>query len=125
MRESSSNPAISVLEHFCGKFDVNTTLIAPLGMKVFVYDTSENQGTWQHTTSRIFTLVKLYYTIVVTQFGCLPLELRGFQIVPVLLKMPGSSSLEELTAVIENATWVLTKMLVNPHQPDLNLHSQQ
>ena len=40
---------------------------------------------------------------------------------PVLLKMPGSSPLEELTAVIEDAKRVLTKLLVNP----LSAHSSQ
>ena len=44
MRTSPSNPMMSAWEILCGRFDINSTPIAPLGMKVLVHDTPEKRG---------------------------------------------------------------------------------
>jgi hypothetical protein len=118
MRESPSNPTISAFESLCGKFDVNATPIAPLGMKVFVHDTPENRGTWQaHGKPGFYTGRALLHYRCHTVWMSASRATRISDCLswhPVLLKMPGSSPLEELTAVIEDATRVLKKLLVNP-----------
>jgi hypothetical protein len=118
MRESPASSTMSAFESLCGKFDVNATPIAPLGMKVLVHDTPENRGTWQaHGKPGFYTGRALQHYRCHTVWMS---DSRATRISdclswhPVLLKMPGSSPLEELTAVIEDAKRVLTKLLVNP-----------
>ena len=125
MRESPASPTMSAFESLCGKFDVNATPIAPLGMKVLVHDTPENRGTWQaHGKPGFYTGRALLHYRCHTVWMIASRATRISDCLswhPVLLKMPGSSPLEELTAVIEDAKRVLTKLLTNP----LSAHSSQ
>ena len=47
MRAQLINSSISAWKQLCGKFDINATPIAPLGIKVMVHDTPEKHGLYQ------------------------------------------------------------------------------
>ena len=118
MRASPLNPMTSAWEALCGQFDINATPIAPLGMKVLVHDTPENRGTWQaHGKLGFYTgralrhyrchTVWMHDSRATRISDCLSWH-------PVLLKMPGSSPLEEITAAVSDVRRILTKFLESP-----------
>ena len=126
MRSSPINPMISAWEALCGKFDIAATPIAPLGMKVLVHDTPEKRGSWHAHGSQG------YYTgRALKHYRCHTVWMKDSRATrisdclswhPVLLKMPGSSLLEELTSAIVGIKILLAKIeeipaLAHSNQP--------
>ena len=118
MRTSPANPMMSAWEMLCGRFDINSTPIAPLGMKVLVHDTPEKRGSWHGHGSLGF-----YTGRALKHYRCHTVwmkESRATRISnclswhPVLLKMPGSSLIEELTSSVVETQRLLAKIVANP-----------
>jgi hypothetical protein len=114
LRESRVHPLLSAWEALCGKFDVMATPIAPLGMKVMVHDTPEKRGTWQVHGSMGFYIGRalLHYrchNVWMTESRATRISncLAWF---PTLVKMPGSSPIEELTVVVNDVRSILKKL---------------
>lgn len=124
MRVSPSNPTISAWEMLCGRFDINSTPIAPLGMKVLVHDTPEKRGSWHGHGS-----LGYYTGRALKHYRCHTVwmkESRGTRVSdclswhPVLLKMPGSSLIEELTSAVVETQRLLAKIAANPSSAHSN-----
>ena len=124
MRASPSNPMMSAWEMLCGRFDINSTPIAPLGMKVLVHDTPEKRGSWHGHGSLGF-----YTGRALKHYRCHTVwmkESRATRISnciswhPVLLKMPGSSLIEELTSAVVETQRLLAKIVANPSSANSN-----
>ncbi len=127
MRTSRVHPLLSAWEALCGKFDIMATPIAPLGMKVMVHDTPENRGTWQ-----VHGSVGFYIGRALLHYRCHSVwmkESRATRIsnclawFPKLVKMPGSSQLEELTAAVSDVRNLLKNLTGTPShdlQPDVD-----
>jgi hypothetical protein len=122
MRTSRVHPLLSAWEALCGKFDIMATPIAPLGMKVMVHDTPEKRGTWQVHGSLGF-----YIGRALLHYRCHNVwmkETRATRIsnclawFPNIVKMPGSSPVEELTAAVNDVRSLLNK-LSGTHSHDL------
>ena len=128
MRASKTHPLLSAWEALCGKFDIMATPIAPLGTKVLVHDTPENRGTWQVHGSSGFYIGRalLHYrchNVWMTDTRALRVSncLAWF---PTLVKMPGSSHIEELTAAVTDVRNLLRTMVSeNPEilQPGVDI----
>ena len=127
MRTSRVHPLLSAWEALCGKFDIMATPIAPLGMKVMVHDTPEKRGTWQ-----VHGSVGFYIGRALLHYRCHNVwmkETRATRIsnclawFPKLLKMPGSSQIEELTAAVTDVRNLLKNLAGTPSrnlQPDVD-----
>ena len=117
MRSSRVHPLLSAWEALCGKFDVMATPIAPLGMKVLVHDTPEKRGTWQVHGSAGFYIGRALH-----HYRCHTIwmiESRATRIsdcvawFPTLIKMPGSSPVEELSSAVQDVRRLLLKIADN------------
>ena len=124
MRASPSNPMMSAWEMLCGRFDINSTPIAPLGMKVLVHDTPEKRGSWHGHGSLGF-----YTGRALKHYRCHTVWMKESRATrtsdclswhPVLLKMPGSSLIEELTSAVVETQRLLTKIIANPSSAHSN-----
>ena len=118
MRASNTHPLLSAWEALCGKFDIMATPIAPLGMKVLVHDNPENRGTWQVHGSPGFYIGRALY-----HYRCHNVwmkETRALRVsnclawFPTLVKMPGSSHIEELTAAVTDVKNLLRTIVNDP-----------
>jgi hypothetical protein len=114
MRASRAHPLLSAWEALCGRFDVMATPIAPLGMKVIVHDTTEDRGTWQVHGSPGF-----YIGRALLHYRCHSVWMIDSRAIrtsdclawyPTLLKMPGSSPVEELTSAVLDVRRLLLKL---------------
>ena len=124
MRASPSNPMMSAWETLCGRFDINSTPIAPLGMKVLVHDTPEKRGSWHGHGSLGF-----YTGRALKHYRCHTVWMKESRATrtsdclswhPVLLKMPGSSLVEELTSAVVETQRLLAKIVANPSSAHSN-----
>ncbi len=114
MRASKTHPLLSAWEALCGKFDVMATPIAPLGMKVLVHNTPENRGSWEVHGSPGFYIGRALY-----HYRCHNVWMKDTRAIrvsnclawfPTLVKMPGSSHIEELTAAVTDVRNLLRTM---------------
>ncbi len=133
MRPSPSHPMLSAWEGLCGKFDINSTPLAPLGTKVVIHEPSSDRTSWaQHGE------VGFYVGRALLHYRCFSIWVVRTRMVrisdtiawhPLRITLPGSASIRDLTAAVEDMSALLKNILGQPalihtHGPAVTVSTQ-
>ena len=133
MRPSPSHPMLSAWEGLCGKFDINSTPLAPLGTKVVIHEPSSDRASWaQHGE------IGFYVGRALLHYRCFSIWVVRTRMVrisdtiawhPIRITLPGNASITELTAAVEEMSALLKDLIDKPamlhaHGPAITVSTQ-
>ena len=128
-RPCATYPTISAWEGLCGKFNLNATPIAPLGIKVVVHNKPDERLSWDTHGE-----VAFYVGRATQHYRCWSvwvLRTRMLRISdtvawhPVRMRVPGSAPTTELTAAVQHMSATLQTILDRPTLTYIHPHARK